>query len=403
MRTLFKLALLVTATCGIFGCAHNYYNIPQETLEKKVKIIGIAPFFIDGESDVKHPEKEAIVTLIQGFNEKNQKELIARLRATGIFYAVRPVDGEPARLFAGLVASRERRDDAGIIYNKYFYKRDELKRLLADNGLDAVMFVTISGLTRQGKVYASNYLSYTDTDFNYLALSAQMLDRDGATIWEYPNFRQSSLSYPMFFSLQYPDFDEAAANLSEKVDVKFKTVAGVKAAFAKLEASKLNKGQQVSTLYAKQYNEMLSLLQTYQPLFAPKKENAPPVPGTEPVPVTAPAPVSGAVSPAATPKAAALQTSGPAAPPASSALSAPAGAPARFAAPEPVMPSAPAVAARPVAAASSVAEPAQIAAQARPIAAPERSTAAAPAAASRQEVSDGFPSGDIIAEEPPAK
>ena len=57
MRTFFKLALLLTATSTIFGCAHNYYNIPQETLEKKVKTIGIAPIFTDAESD-RHDEYE---------------------------------------------------------------------------------------------------------------------------------------------------------------------------------------------------------------------------------------------------------------------------------------------------------------------------------------------------------
>ena len=289
MRTLCKLTLLLTATCSIFGCAHNYYNIPQDTLEQKVKTIGIAPFFTDAESDIRHPDKDAIVSLIQNYNAKNQKELTARLRGTGIFYAVRQVEGDPARLFSSVVASRERRDDAGIVYNKYFYKKDELKKLLSENGLDAIMFVTMSGLTRQGKVYASNYLSYLDTDFNYLNLTAQMLDGDGTTIWEYPNFRRSAISYQMFCPLQYPDFDEAAANLSERVNVKFKTVAGVNAAFAKSEPSKVAKGIQVSTLYAIQYDEMLSLLKTYNPLFAPKKDSPASAPAT--VMVTPPAPV----------------------------------------------------------------------------------------------------------------
>ena len=307
MRTFIKLALLLTATCNIFGCAHNYYNIPQETLEKKVKVIGVAPLFIDAESDIRHPDKSAIVTLIQSQNAKNQKELIARLRATGIFYSVRQVEGEPARLFSSLVTNRERRDDAGIIYNKSFFKKDQLKQLLTDNGFDAILIVTVSGLNRQGKVFSSNYLSYLETDYNYLIMTAQMLDRDGTTIWEYPNFRRSALSYPMFFPLQYPDFDEATANLSEKVDVKFKTVAGVTAAFAKSEPSTVANGPQVSTLYARQYDEMLSLLKTYQPLFGGKDQKAAtgatPEPVAAPAAYTAPAPVAAPAPAAAAPAA----------------------------------------------------------------------------------------------------
>jgi hypothetical protein len=321
MRNLIKLALLLTATCTIFGCAHNYYNIPQETLEKRVKTIGIAPIFTDAESDIRHPEKGSIVALIQAFNEKNEKELIGRLRSTGTFYAVRQVEGDPTRLFSSLMASRERRDDAGIIYNKYFYRKDELKQLLSDNGLDAILFVTVSGLTRQGKVFSSNYLSYLETDYNYLTMSAQMLDRDGSTIWEYPNFKRNPLSYPLFFSLQYPDFDEATANLSEKVDVKFKTVAGVTAAFAKTEKSAIANGPPVSSLYAAQFEEMLSLLKTYQPLFGEKKSPTAPAPAAAYAPVVVPAPMAPVAKPPVVKPA-------PAAPSAPAVIPAPAPAPA---------------------------------------------------------------------------
>ena len=297
MRTFFKLALLTAAICSTFGCAHNYYNIPQEALEKRVKTIGVAPIFTDADSDIKHPEKAAILSLVRTYSARSEKELIARLRGTGIFYAVRQVEGDPERLFSNLAWNKERRDDAGIIYNKYFYKKEELKQLLTDNGLDAILFVTVSGLTRPGKVFSSNYLSYLETDFNYLVMTAQMLDREGNTIWEYPNFRRSNLSFPLFFPLQYPDFDEAAANLSEKVDVKFKTVAGVNRAFAKTEPSSVANGPEVSTVYAKQFDEMLALLKTYKPLFGSKekeKEKEIPAPVTAPsYPAPAKAPAAG--------------------------------------------------------------------------------------------------------------
>ena len=48
MRTFLKLALLAAAIGTLFGCAHNYYNIPQETLEKKVKTIGDAYMVVAG-------------------------------------------------------------------------------------------------------------------------------------------------------------------------------------------------------------------------------------------------------------------------------------------------------------------------------------------------------------------
>jgi hypothetical protein len=292
MRTFLKLALLITATCTIFGCAHNYYNISQEDLEKQVKTIGVASIFTDADSDIRHPDKTSLVALIQAYNLKSEKELIARLRGTGTFYAVRQVEGDPTRLFSSLMASREKRDDAGVIYNKYFFKKDEVKQLLAENRLDGILFVTVGGLTRQGKVYSSNFLSYLDTDFNYLTMTAQLLDREGKIIWEFPNFKKTPLAYPLFFPLQYPDFDEAAANLSDKVDVKFKTIPGISAAFAKTEKSSVANGPPVSTLYANQFDEMVSLLEKYKPLFGGKKETAAPAPAGALTPATPPAPAA---------------------------------------------------------------------------------------------------------------
>ncbi|HJV36520.1 hypothetical protein [Geomonas sp.] len=323
MRYVFKLVLLFAVTCT-FGCAHNYYNIPQETVEKKIRVIGVAPFFTDADSDLKHPEKAAVVTLVRTVNSKNEKELIARLRDTGIFYSVRPVEGDPTTLFAKLVASRERRDDAGIIYNKYFFKKDELKQLMTENELDAILLVTVSGLTKRDKVYASNFLSYLETDYNYLTMTAQLIDREGSTIWEYPNFRRSALSYTLLLPLQYPDFDEAAANLSEKVDVKFKTVPGITAAFAKTESSAA-KGPDVSKLYATQYDEMITLLTPYKPLFGGKKDAPAPAPAPVPVEQTTSVQPAASEPAAATPKAAepAPQAAQPAAAQAAPKASAP--------------------------------------------------------------------------------
>ncbi|WP_224983445.1 hypothetical protein [Geomonas agri] len=332
MRILLRLALLMVVTGALFGCAHNYYNIPQDTLEKKVRTIGVAPFFVDADSDIRHPEKAAILSIVRGYNLRNEKELVARIRSTGIFYAVRPVTADPDRLFSSLVWNREKRDDARIVYNKYFFKKDDLKQLMTENGLDAVLFVTVSGLTKPGKVYSSNFLSYLETDYNYLSMSAVMLDREGSTIWEYPNFRREVPSYPVFFSLQYPDFDEAAANLTEKVDVKFKTVAGVNAAFAKSEPSSVSNGPEVSTLYVKQFDEMLALMQTYKPLFGgkEKEKEMQPAPASAPVYYTppaapaAPAPAAPAPAPAAPPAPQAAAPAAPAPQPAAAPASAPA-------------------------------------------------------------------------------
>lgn len=260
MQKVFRFTLLFLVSVITLGCAQNYYNVPKETFEKKVRTLGVAPLFVDADSDIRHPEKEAVVNLIKDYNRKNEKELVALLKETGTYFAVRLLDDDAAPLFTSLLSRREKRDDAGVRYNKYFFKPEELRALMAKNAVDAMLFVTVNGLTRQEKVYSSNLLSYLDSEYNYLAVSAQILDADGNTLWEFPNFRQRAIQYPMLLALQYPDFDEAAANSSDRVDVKFKTIAGITRAFAKSEPAAHGTGQ-VSVLYKNIFEEMVSLQQ----------------------------------------------------------------------------------------------------------------------------------------------
>lgn len=242
-----------------FGCAQNYYNIPRQSYEKKVRVLGVAPFFTDVDSDIRHPEREALLALVRDANRKNESELVARLMDSGSYLAVRMPENQADDLFSSLFFRRERRSDAGVIYNKYFYKQQELKEFIEKNSLDAVMLVAVSGLTRQDKIFSGNFLSYLDSDFNFLVMTAQILDAEGNTLWEYPNFQLRRLSLNPLLNLQYPDFDEAEANVTDKVDVKFKTIPGISRAFAKTTSS-VRKDAKISRLYSRQFDEMVSLL-----------------------------------------------------------------------------------------------------------------------------------------------
>jgi hypothetical protein len=244
----------------VAGCSHNYYNIPRDVYEKKVRILGIAPIMIDPGSDIKHPDREPLRNLIKEVNRRNEKELVAQVKGTGVYFTVGLLDEDAEQLFTKLFFRRERRDDAGILYNKYFFKGAELKNLIEKNTLDAVMLVVVSGQMRPDKIYSSNYLSFLQSDYNYLIVTAQILDADGTILWEYPNFRKRSLSFSPLVSLQYPDFDEAAANVTDYVEIKFKTIPGLARAFNRAEASSLQKNTRVSVLYGNIFEDMVSLL-----------------------------------------------------------------------------------------------------------------------------------------------
>ncbi len=268
LRCITLMALLVTT----FGCAHNYYNIPRESFEKKVRVIGVAPIFIDADSDIRLPDKETLVNLVKDTNSKNGRGLASLLKEKGGFFAVRPLADDPDKLFSDLFFRRERRDDAGIVYNKYFFKNDALRNLITKNNLDAIMIVVVSGLTERDKIFSNNLFSYLETDYNRLIMTAQILDADGMALWEYPNFRQRHLSFSPLLVLQYPDFDEARANETDKVDVKFKTVPGITRAFD--NSTDIN-GVKVSRRYKSIFDDMMSVLGPEPDLFGTKKNDQP--------------------------------------------------------------------------------------------------------------------------------
>jgi len=247
-----------------FGCAQNRFNVPVEDFSEKVRVLGVLPIAVDAGSDIRHPQKEELIQLITELNRKYESQFVRKLKATGNFYTVALMDGDPKQLFESLMFRRERRNDATIEYNKYFWKNDGLSSYLAKNKLDAVMVIVVSGLTKNDKESSSTLLSSLTSDYNFLVMSAQILDANGATLWEYPNFRSRILSYNPLINLQYPDFSEAEANLISKANVKFKSIEGIRKKLEEKRKDMLLRETQEPGAYSSQFDEMLSYLK-YDP------------------------------------------------------------------------------------------------------------------------------------------
>lgn len=275
MKRLSLLMFVTIISLATVGCSHNYYNVPRETIEKKVRVIGVAPIFLDADSDIRHPEKDTLVALVNDFNRKNEAELVAGVKSTGAYFSVTFLPDDSAKLFSEVMFRREKRDDAGIVYNKYFYKGPEIRNLIARNNVDAVLLVVVSGLSVRENIFSSNLLSKLESEYNNLALSGQIIDPEGNILWEFPNFRQRRLTYPNFMRLQYPDFDEARANETDKVEVKFKTIPGINRFLGKSSTSQYRKTGSVSDPYSTIFNEMVSMLKHSSNPFTSEKKDKP--------------------------------------------------------------------------------------------------------------------------------
>ena len=268
MKRLLLLPLLL-----LFGCAQNHFNVPQETIAEKVRVLGVAPIMIDAGSEISHPEREALLALLEEQNRAQDPLLVRKLKATGNFFTVVLMDDPPQPLFSTLLFRREKRDDASVVYNKHFWNAQELEAYLQKNRIDALMLVAVSGITKKDKMYSRDLLDGLFSDYNYLVMSAQIVDKSGMVLWEYPNFRQRLLTYYPMVNLQYPDFSEAEANLMPLAQVKFKTIDGLKRAFARKQKDMLLRETHESGIYGRQFDEMISLLALDRDVL--RKGNAP--------------------------------------------------------------------------------------------------------------------------------
>ncbi len=277
-------AMLLAAFAILAGCAQNHFNLPQEALAEKVKVLGIVPIITDTESDIRYPQKEELIALFSAENRNHERDLLRLVKNTNSFYTVTTLDVDPGATFKNLLFRRERRDDAAIQYNKYFWKEEPLAELMRKNSLDALMLVIVSGITRPDKVTSSNFMDSLESEYNFLIITAQIVDAKGTVLWEYPNFRRRSISYKPFINLQYPAFDEASANMSGRINIKFKTIEGIKRALDKKKKDILFRTTGDSELYISQFEDMTSLIEidrSRRP--AQPADSQKPQPTTEPV------------------------------------------------------------------------------------------------------------------------
>ncbi|MEI8356634.1 MAG: hypothetical protein WCG31_11200, partial [Deltaproteobacteria bacterium] len=122
------------------------------------------------------------------------------------------------------------------------------------------------------KVYSGNLIKYLETDYNFLVMTALILDSEGSVLWEYPNFRDGSVSFPPFIVLQYPDFNEAEANLTTVVNAKFKTIAGIRKTLDEREKDMLLRDKHISAPYYDQFDEIVSKLGPASKMSGPEKK-----------------------------------------------------------------------------------------------------------------------------------
>ena len=223
-RKICFIILFVLAAASI-GCTNKNFLVSNKDYQSAVKTLGVIPLLVDSGSDIIHPEREAVIHLVKTNNEGKTSYLIEKLKDHKGYFDVRPVTGDVDDLFANLVRGRELVTRPDSFYRSYQVNTGYAGELCRKNLVDVILIIVLNGVMTPQKYWDRTRLSYLQTDYNLLVESALVVAADGRLLWEYSGDPASP-----FLALQYPDFDEAHYNKTNKVRLKFITLDGIEKA-----------------------------------------------------------------------------------------------------------------------------------------------------------------------------
>lgn len=253
------------------GCSGGFFKIPKEEYRQTVRTLGVLPLLVDEASTITHPEREEVVALLRRTSAGQEGRLMELLRAQKAYFDVRPVTGDPRQLFASLVKTVRLRGEGEKLYRHYDFTDATVASLAQRNVVDALLVVILNGVERSEKRWDRMHLNYLEASYNDVVATAAVVLPSGEIVWEYPGEEG-------FLPLQYPDFDEASYNKTDRVRVKYITPVGLERTLAEQDRGLLGK-KAFSRRYQDLFDSMVAALRPGLPLPNPFKAKEPPATG----------------------------------------------------------------------------------------------------------------------------
>ncbi len=229
-RGLFLLVLFVF----LAGCQSGTFRIPKEEFQQQVRTLAVLPILVDGDSVVKHPQREEVVALLRRHSDGREEELVRMLRDSGAFFDVRHVNQDPRPLMRQFVMPNPAvGQEEGFPYT---FSAAVARDLTRQQVVDALVVVILHGREVVEKRWDRTKLSYLEAPYNNIVAAAAVVDASGNVLW-----RLGQGYGETFLALQYPDFAEAHYNKSDAVRLKYLFVEGVERTLAEPPGGLLNK------------------------------------------------------------------------------------------------------------------------------------------------------------------
>jgi len=222
-----RMLILLLAGVLLAGCGGGFFKVPKDDYRQTVRALGVLPLLVDGGSTVTHPEREAVLDLLRRSSAGREGRLIEMVRDGKSYFDVRPVAGDPERLFADLVRGGGVCGSGERLARCYEFAPAGVAALAQRNVVDALLIVVLHGVERPEKRWDRLHLNYLEASYNDIEATAAVVLPSGEIVWEYAGAGGDG-----FLPLQYPDFDEAYYNLTDAVRVKYISLGGLERALA---------------------------------------------------------------------------------------------------------------------------------------------------------------------------
>jgi hypothetical protein len=226
--------LMVLMVLTLTGCAKSQFKISPEQYRQQVKTLGVLPLLVDRQSTIIHPEREAILDLLERHGADKERWLVEILRSQKNYFDVREVAGDPRVLFQRLVAGNQVLGQGDQLHRRYLFHPGAVTELSQRNSVDGLLVVIVNGIVRNEKRWDRDRtsLNFLQTDYNLVTASAAVVMPPEAVVWEHADVPGTA-----FLDLQYADFDEAFFNRNEQVQLRFVSLAGLDRTLSKRDTS----------------------------------------------------------------------------------------------------------------------------------------------------------------------
>ncbi|RMF42589.1 MAG: hypothetical protein D6751_11850, partial [Deltaproteobacteria bacterium] len=169
------------------------------------------------------------------------------------YFDIRQVAGQPAALVSSLVAGSRLERGGDLLYRDYDFQPAAAASLCADNLVDGLLVVLMSEIERVETRRDRIPVNYLEAPYRSVQVRAFVVLSDGRVAWSFP----AGGSWT-FLDLQYPDFDEAHYNRTDRVWVKDISLEGVERALAEGADPKKSGPAGLPEVYADLFDDIVS-------------------------------------------------------------------------------------------------------------------------------------------------